>query len=332
MLPAKHIIPGWVHEPGRHCGSTALADLCRHRGWPFDEALCFGLGAGLGGFFGVLPEPLPRLFHLRSATLEGDFFRRAGVPFAWVREPDPEHALALLRLHLSGDLPVLLRCDIARLPYFGSRTPMTGHAVVAWGFDDEAREVRLSDTGFRGLQAVGYGAMELAWSSQAFPVPLERDHFAVPPLGPPPDLLRLIPAAIRAQGEALTDDGLFTTGVRAVRAFARDLAGPFVEAENWSFAARFIYQCIERRGTGGGGFRAIYADFLDQAEAALPRLRSLGLVRRMRLLAKGWTEVALALKTASEAPTPAGLSEIAPRVDILADLEEDFAEAARRVE
>jgi hypothetical protein len=32
---------------------------------------------------------------------------------------------------------------------------------------------------------------------------------------------------------------------------------------DWQWACRFAYQVIEKRGTGGGGFRLMYADFLE---------------------------------------------------------------------
>jgi hypothetical protein len=37
------------------------------------------------------------------------------------------------------------------------------------------------------------------------------------------------------------------------------------ELEDWQWCARFSYQVIERRGTGGGMFRLMYARFLEEA-------------------------------------------------------------------
>jgi uncharacterized protein DUF4872 len=60
--------------------------------------------------------------------------------------------------------------------------------------------------------------------------------------------------------------------------------------------ARFNYQVIERRGTGGGNFRLMYARFLEQAgyeECALAHEA-----------AARWAELAAALLAASEADEP----------------------------
>jgi hypothetical protein len=63
-------------------------------------------------------------------------------------------------------------------------------------------------------------------------------------------------------------------------------------AEDWQWCARFLYQVIERRGTGGGNFRKMYSRFLEEAgyeEAALAKEAS-----------DDWGKLALAARTASE--------------------------------
>ncbi len=55
------------------------------------------------------------------------------------------------------------------------------------------------------------------------------------------------------------------SGLDAVRRLAAE-AGSWPEvAEDWQWCARFGYQVIERRGTGGGAFRLMYSRFLEEA-------------------------------------------------------------------
>ena len=68
-----------AHERGNHCGSTALRDLADFYGWGFDEATCFGLGAGLGFSFLRTPDPPERLFFGRTSWLETAFFDHLGI-------------------------------------------------------------------------------------------------------------------------------------------------------------------------------------------------------------------------------------------------------------
>ena len=54
-------------------------------------------------------------------------------------------------------------------------------------------------------------------------------------------------------------------GLPAVERLAAE-AGSWPEAvEDWQWCARFAYQVIERRGTGGGCFRLMYSRFLEEA-------------------------------------------------------------------
>ena len=61
-------------------------------------------------------------------------------------------------------------------------------------------------------------------------------------------------------------------GLPALRRFAAEVGDWPDAAEDWQWCARFLYQVIERRGTGGGNFRKMYSRFLEEAgyeEAAL---------------------------------------------------------------
>jgi len=100
-------------------------------------------------------------------------------------------------------------------------------------------------------------------------------------------------------------------GLPALRRFAAEVGAWPEAAEDWQWCARFLYQVIERRGTGGGNFRKMYSRFLEESgyeEATLAREAS-----------DDWTRLALAARTASEPdePEPAhwkALSEETARV------------------
>jgi hypothetical protein len=77
---------------------------------------------------------------------------------------------------------------------------------------------------------------------------------------------------------------------------------------------RYGSQIIEQRGTGGGNFRALYARFLDEVEAAVPGLTPGRLSGPMRALAAGWTRLAGLMRAISERPgagvTPEACEEV----------------------
>jgi hypothetical protein len=96
---------------------------------------------------------------------------------------------------------------------------------------------------------------------------------------------------------------------------------------------RFAYQNVERRGTGGGCFRRMYADFLATAAdsvAAVPENAG----DRMHEIAADWTDVGTTLKDASERdPAEMGplLEDAAASVRDLADREERLFSELRAV-
>lgn len=286
------------HRPGRHCGSSAIRDLLEFHGVMMSEACCFGLGAGLGITYVELPgSRTPFIVHVRSMGFEEKVFAALGVPFSWSSYSDKPSASADLYHALHENRPALLLTDIFHLPYFGSKTHFPGHAIVAWLRDEERDEVLISDTERPGLTAVPAASLADARFSTAPPFIHHGNLFA-------PRYLDtcVTPARMRqaifdnayalANGDRLSGLAALDTWVEALPRWAAD--------ENWRWSLRFAYQVIEKRGTGGAGFRAMYAEFLEEAGEVLPAVRDAKLVELMHGTAAAWSGLAAVLKIGSE--------------------------------
>ena len=81
-------------------------------------------------------------------------------------------------------------------------------------------------------------------------------------------------------------------GIPALRRLAAEVGCWPEQAEDWRWCARFLYQVIERRGTGGGNFRLLYSRFLEEAGCAEASLAAEA--------AAGWSSLAAAAQAASE--------------------------------
>jgi hypothetical protein len=291
-------VPGFVHTPGHHCGSTALRNLLAFHGARISEETAFGLGAGAGFYYLAMEDGSPsRWFNGRTARLEETFRELTGAALRLHTFPAEagEEAWEAARAEVDGGRPALLLTDIYYLDHYGSSAHFPGHAVVLAGYEDDV--ALLSDTGFEQLQATRLENLARARHSGHPAYPLEGHMFTVEGTVDPEQLEAAVPQAIaRAAREMLEPPFGPFAGIPALERLAEE-AGAWPEvAEDWRWCARFGYQVIERRGTGGGCFRLMYSRFLAEAGREEASLASAAAAR--------WTELADALKAASEPEEP----------------------------
>lgn len=290
-------VPGYTHVPGHHCGSTALRNLLAFHGVELSEEMAFGLGAGACFYYVTLEDASPsRWFNGRTARLEENFNELTGTALEMrtFEEGDGE-AWQAAREEIDAGRPALLLTDLFYLDHYGNSAHFPGHAVVLAGYDEEV--AYLSDTGFEELQTTRLENLDRARHSSHPAYPLRGQMFIASGAIDPRQLRDAIPAAIERAAKAMLESefGEFS-GLGAVRRLA-DEAGSWPEfAEDWQWCARFGYQVIERRGTGGGAFRLMYSRFLE--EAGRPEA-PLALEAANR-----WTDLAVALHAASEREDP----------------------------
>lgn len=291
-------VPGFVHTPGNHCGSTALRNLLAFHGVEISEEMAFGLGAGAGFYYLALEDASPsRWFNGRTARLEETFRELTGaaLELSTFAEEDGDAAWAAARTTIDDGRPALLLTDIYHLDHYGNSAHFPGHAVVLAGYDEEV--AHLSDTGFEELQTTRLENLARARHSGHPAYPLEGHMFTVGEEIDRERLLAAVPAAIeRAATEMLEPPFGEFAGVPALERLAAE-AGAWPEVvEDWQWCARFAYQVIERRGTGGGCFRLMYSRFLAEAGREEAQLATEA--------ATCWTELAEAFKAASESDEP----------------------------
>lgn len=286
------------HSPGAHCGSSSLRNLATYYDWGFDESLCFGLGAGLG--FGYYEGgPASRLIMGRNGHLETNFFEHLGVAYEERSGQDWASAWGDVSARVEAGTPVMLFVDLYYLDYFGTDTHFGPHVILCVGVDGD--DVVLSDSEFDERQRVSTDALRKAWGSDHGFAPLNNRWLAVTD----PALGRDLEPAARDAVDRTTELMLSpehtdwdTQGVRGIERFAAELP-TWNDLDDADWCARFAYQNIERRGTGGGAFRRLYADFLATVgeDVDLPT----GSADRLHGIADDWTALAGTLKDTSEA-------------------------------
>ena len=294
----RHVIPSFPHRQSAHCESGVAANLLTHYGLPLSEAMAFGIGGGL--FFAYFPfvriNRLP-LTTFRSAPgrIIRQVGKRLGIRVTFRTFRNGANGMSELDRLLAEGVPVGAQTGVYWLPYFppALRFHFNAHNLVVYG--KEGDTYRISDP------VIGEPVLCDA-------ADLERARFAKGPLAPDGKLFFLedvpktvdpVPAtrgAILDVCRMMTRIPIPLIGVRGMRY----LAG---QVESWPSrlgerrALLYLGNVIrmqEEIGTGGGGFRFIYAAFLQEAAAVLDDPLLLGFSQRMTAIGDHWREFAVA--------------------------------------
>ncbi len=318
-------LPGYVHRAGLHCSSSSVWNVLAFDGLETTEALAFGLGSGLGFFYLEDDRLTPsRILNGRAPDLEGSFYAHAGLPLEWAGRWDP----AAMESCLRRGRPVLAQTDLFHLPYYQPPVHFPGHGVVVTGLDLASGLVEISDQGFSEVQRTELENLRLAMEEVAPPLLPAPFRWAEAPRLNPQRLSD--PAAFRAAiartrrlmaGEEYPDLGL-----PALRRLAERLPS-WEQAPDFAWCARFAYQSIEKRGTGGGAFRYLYADFLREAASVLPGLAASGAPELYQKAGDGWRALATAFKEVFVANDPSRFADCTVQARALLDLERGALDA-----
>ena len=232
------------------------------------------------------------------------FFKRIGYDFSWQQFKEPEDAEKALCTNLDKGLPSIVQTDIYHLPYYRSKTHFPGHDVTVWSYDLKDKTFLITDTERTSLLAVPFADMRKALYSQNGFFTMEGNQFSPETLILPDDMKRVIRRAIVNNSRVILSIINDFQGITGLEKWMKELTEVWPNLSDWQWTARFAYQVIERRGTGGGGFRLMYADFLKEAETYCPQVAARGLPAGMHEAGSAWTGLALALKDASEQISP----------------------------
>lgn len=289
------MVPGYRHVPGNHCGSTALRNLLAFGGVEISEELALGLGAGVCFYYVPLDGQSPsRFINGRVGRLEQQFCELTGLALRLRTFGGPDESWRAARSAVDGGVPALLLTDLYYLDHYGSSAHFPGHAVVLAGYDEKV--AYLSDTAFAELQTTRLENLARARHGEHPIFPL-AGHMLTLPEGELDDPRPAAARAIERNARQMIEPAMGEfEGLPALRRFAAEVGSWPEQVGDWQWCARFGYQVIERRGTGGGNFRLMYSRFLAEVESPQADLAGEA--------ARRWTALAAALLAASEPEEP----------------------------
>ena len=257
------------HHQSAHCETGVTANLLSHYGIALTEAMAFGIGSGI--FFGYLPfvrlNHLPlTAFRIRTGGIMGRVTKRLGVKLKKERFRRPDRAMAALDRKLAEGVPVGCRTGAYWLSYFPRRYRFhfNMHNIVV--FDKVDGEYLISDPVFPDPVRCPAESLQRARFAKG-PMPPKGHMYTVAAVPEAPDLAGASVAGLREVARTmLRAPGPFL-GVRGIRHLARVVPRwPAKLGEDR--ATLYLGQMIrmqEEIGTGGGGFRFLFAAFLQEA-------------------------------------------------------------------
>ena len=284
------------HKQAAHCENGVVANLMTYNGFTVSEPMVFGIGSGL--LFTYIPflkvnhapvvsyRAMPGIIFTRFAT-------RVGIKIKREKFRNAQTAKDRLDENLQRNNPVGLQVGVYNLPYFPDeyRFHFNAHNMVVYGKRD-------------GIYLISDPVMETVTSLTE--KELEKVRFAKGAFAPKghiyyptafPEQLQLEKAIIKGIKHTCRDmlAPVPVVGVKGIRKIAK-LIRKWPKTKGTKIANHYLGQIVrmqEEIGTGGGGFRYIYAAFLQEAGKLLTNNQLLELSKEMTLIGDQWRDFAV---------------------------------------
>lgn len=326
----------FIHRQASHCESGAISGLLAHHGLPLSEAMVFGLSSALS--FAYLPiikiNGLPLVaYRMPPKFIIKGLQKPLRLQMRFETFRDPASGERRLNELLAAGEVVGMQTSVFWLPYMPPdlRFHFNAHNVLACGRDPASGDYQLSDPVVEEL--VSCPAPDLLRARFAKGVLAPKGLLYYPVNRPQaPDWAKVLPAAMRKTTRIMLDSPLPIIGVGGIRWLARAFER-LDPAKDTAHARMFVGQVVrmqEEIGTGGAGFRFIYAAFLQESADRLERPVFSELAEHLIDIGDEWREFALATARMIRGRDPLVPALLATRLRALAGREAGFFRDLRR--
>jgi hypothetical protein len=285
------------HRMAAHCESGTVSAILRHAGMDISEPMVFGIsGSIFFGYFESKKFPFPTfVVRSRPGRIRVDLARRTGVKFRTKRFRNPSSGERELdRLLLLGT-PVACQTDFFYMDYLPDhvRVHINVHFIILIGIENDRYIV--SDCYSPDLALLDRVSLRMARFAGGSFAPR---GFLFYPVSIPAgiDFRKAIWKGIKSAAFQMVRLPVPFVGVRGIRLFSKRIAEwPAMarDTEHLSHEVMKINMLLEDQGTGGAGFRFMYATFLREASVILDDSDLRGMSERIMEIGDRWREVSL---------------------------------------
>lgn len=319
----------FTHHQSAHCENGVVSNLMKHNGFDVSEPMVFGIGSGL--LFCYIP--LLMVNHAPAITYRAmpgfifkRFAKRVGIKIKREKFKDPKKAKERLDKNLENNNPVGLQVGVYNLVYFPDeyRFHFNAHNLVVYGKHND--QYLISDPVMETVTTLTEKQLEkVRFAKGAF---APKGHIYYPTNFP--NELNLEPAIKKGIKQTCREmlAPMPVVGVKGIRTIAK-LIRKWPKKKGHKVANHYLGQIVrmqEEIGTGGGGFRYIYAAFLQESSKILNNEKLAELSKEMTEIGDLWRDFAVDASRIykNRGAKTDGYNDVAKQLDNIADREEVF--------
>ncbi len=285
------------HRQAAHCENGVVSNLLRFYGVELSEPMVFGIGSGL--FFSHMPflkvdgipvtsfRPLPGIIFSRIA-------KRLHIHFARKKyRRSPKKAMEELDKNLAKGIPTGMLVGVYHLSYFPEpyRFHFNAHNIIVYGEENSTYKIsdpimeNVSELSYKELMRVRYAKGVFAPKGHMYWV--DKAPGAI-------DLKAAIQKGITQTCKHMLTIPVPLFGVKGIRYMSKQVRN-YPRKLGPRKAALFTGQIVraqEEIGTGGAGFRYMYAAFLQEAAKVTDNDKLRELSFNMTAIGDMWREFA----------------------------------------
>lgn len=254
---------------GGHCETAGVASIVTNHGFDLTEAMAFGVSSGITFFYlpiiKIWNNPLLS-FRMSPGSIVKGVQKRLGVQFVIKKYKDQQAAMDELDRLVTGGQPVGLQVCLAYLPYVQPdfRIYFNAHTIIIYG--KEGDEYLVNDPAMDKFNRIRREPLQKARFAKGVNAP---NGFMFYPVFLPSevDYKPAVKKAIKSTVNMMLQPMFNFVGIRAINAIAKRIEKMQGKADAKT-VRNFLGHLVlfqEEIGTGGAGFRFMYAAFLQEA-------------------------------------------------------------------
>ena len=318
------------HRMGAHCESGTVTSLLNHKGLEITEPMVFGIAGNI--FFGYFESsnfPFPTfIVRNRPGSIRKNIAKSLGVKFYTKDFKSREQGEKMLDDLIIKEIVTAVQVDFYYMEYMPEwqRAHINVHFVNVIGRNEN--EYLLSDSYYPKKSTLSIPKLTKARFAGGFMAP---KGFLFYPESIPSDIdfEKAIRKGIKKAAYNMTKLPVPFVGVKGIRKFARKVTDwPKLarDSDHLSHEIMKINILLEDQGTGGAGFRYLYATFLQQAAEMLNDDQLKKMSKRMMEIGDNWRNISyFAAKIGKNRDLgPERLKELSNMINDMADQEQPF--------